>query len=55
MRLPGLHRAALSSLSVARAISLDRNVVEYLEMLATRAHFAVYGTKRHLREAVADP
>jgi uncharacterized membrane protein SpoIIM required for sporulation len=54
MRLPGLHRAALSSLSVARTISLDRNVVEYLEALAQRAHFAVYGTKRHLREAAAE-
>jgi uncharacterized membrane protein SpoIIM required for sporulation len=54
LRLPSLHRAALSSLSVARTISLDRNVVEYLESLASRAHFAVYGTKRPLREALAD-
>jgi len=53
-RLPTLHRAALSSLSVARAISLDRNVVEYLESLSTRAHFAVYGTKRHLRDALGE-
>ena len=53
-RLPHLYRATLSSLSVARSISLDRNVVEYLESLSARAYFAVYGTKRHLREALAD-
>jgi uncharacterized membrane protein SpoIIM required for sporulation len=45
-RLPLLHRAALSSLSVARAISLDRNLVEYLESLCARAHVYVYGGKR---------
>ena len=44
-RLPLLHRAALSSLSVARAISLDRNLVEYLESLCARAHVHVYGGK----------
>lgn len=53
-RLPHLYRATLSSLSVARAISLDRNVVDYLESLAGRAYFYVYGTRRHLREEVAD-
>jgi uncharacterized membrane protein SpoIIM required for sporulation len=54
MRLPVLYRATLSSLSVARSISLDRNLLEYLESLAARAYFAVYGTRRHLRETVAD-
>jgi uncharacterized membrane protein SpoIIM required for sporulation len=53
-RLPALYRAALSSLSVARAISLDRNVVEYLESLSGRAYLAVYGTRRRLREALGD-
>jgi uncharacterized membrane protein SpoIIM required for sporulation len=53
-RLPSLYRAALSSLSVARAISLDRNVLDYLEALSGRAYLAVYGTRRHLREALAD-
>lgn len=52
-RLPVLYRAALSSLSVARTISLDQNVIAYLETLAGRAYFAVYGTKRHLREALS--
>jgi len=53
-RLPALYRAALSSLSVARSISLDRNVLDYLESLSGRAYLAVYGTRRHLREALAD-
>jgi uncharacterized membrane protein SpoIIM required for sporulation len=53
-RLPALYRAALSSLSVARAISLDRNVLEYLESLCGRAYLAVYGTRRHLREAISN-
>ncbi len=53
-RLPALYRAALSSLSVARAISLDKNVLEYLESLSGRAYLAVYGTRRRLREALAD-
>jgi len=47
-RLPQLYRAALSSLSVARAISLDKNVIHYLEGLSTRAYFVVYCRKRDL-------
>jgi uncharacterized membrane protein SpoIIM required for sporulation len=53
-RVPVLYRAALSALSVARAISLDRNVLDYLESLSGRAYLAVYGTRRHLREALGD-
>ena len=48
LALPGLYRAALSSLSVARATSLDRSVVEYLEGLSTRAYFLLYGTRTSL-------
>lgn len=44
-RLPGLYRAAVSSLSVARSISLDKNLLEYLESLVSRAYFCVYGVK----------
>ena len=44
-RLPGLYRAAVSSLSLARAISLDRNMLDYLESLVARAYFCVYGVK----------
>jgi uncharacterized membrane protein SpoIIM required for sporulation len=43
LRLPELYQSAISSLSVARSISLDRNVVAYLESLALRAYFCVYG------------
>lgn len=46
--LPALYRAALSSLSVARAISLDRAVVDYLEGLCSRAYFFVYGARTTL-------
>lgn len=45
VRLPVLYRAAVSSLSVARAISLDASLLAYLENLATRAYFVVYGTR----------
>jgi len=53
-RLPELYRGTLSSLSVARAVSLDRNVLDYLESLSGRAYLAVYGTRRHLREALGE-
>jgi uncharacterized membrane protein SpoIIM required for sporulation len=46
-RLPSLYRAALSSLSVARTISLDANLLEYLESLAARAYVATYGARQH--------
>jgi len=52
-RLPVLYRSALSSLSVARSISLDKNLVEYLESLCARSYLCVYGNKRHLREALS--
>ncbi len=50
-RLPVYYRAALSSLSVARAISLDANLLLYLENLANRAFIRVYGVRHHLGEA----
>jgi uncharacterized membrane protein SpoIIM required for sporulation len=53
-RLPLLYRAAVSSLSVARAISLDRNLLQYLESLCARAYLVVYGVRRGLGEALAD-
>ncbi len=53
-RLPVLYRAALSSLSVARAISLDQNVIRYLESLAGRAYFCVYGTRRRMLSVIAE-
>ncbi|MFH0945344.1 MAG: stage II sporulation protein M, partial [Planctomycetota bacterium] len=48
LHLPALYRATLSSLSVARSISLDRNVTEYLESLTSRAYCCVYGTRGSL-------
>ena len=45
VNLTVLYRSALSSLSVARATSLDQGVVDYLESLCARAYFFVYGTR----------
>jgi uncharacterized membrane protein SpoIIM required for sporulation len=45
LAIPVLYRAALSSLSVARAISLDRSLLDYLESLCARAYFVVYGVR----------
>ncbi|MFI4974589.1 MAG: stage II sporulation protein M [Caulobacterales bacterium] len=50
LAIPVLYRAALSSLSVARATSLDHSLIEYLESLSTRAYFFVYGARARLRE-----
>jgi uncharacterized membrane protein SpoIIM required for sporulation len=52
--LPLLHRAAASSLSVARAISLDKNLLDHLEALCQRAHLCVYGVRRPFRETLVD-
>lgn len=49
-RLPVLYRAVVSSLSVARSISLDKNVMTYLEGLAARAYGFVYGAHYSLLE-----
>lgn len=53
-RLPVLYRATLSSLSVARAISLDAALLEYLEGLAGRAYFVVYGTRTNFVKGIGD-
>lgn len=53
-RLPILYRSALSSLSVARAISLDKNVVTYLESLSARAYVCVYAPKRGFFDAALE-
>ncbi len=45
LEMPVLYRQALSSLSVARAISLDRELTAYLESLCARAYFFVYGVR----------
>ncbi|MEL7232340.1 MAG: stage II sporulation protein M [Pseudomonadota bacterium] len=48
LELPRLYRAALSSLSVARATSLDQGVVRYLESLCERAYYTLYGVRMPL-------
>jgi uncharacterized membrane protein SpoIIM required for sporulation len=53
-RLPALYRGAASALSVALAISLDKNLLDYLTALVGRAYVCVYGTRRPPRRAVAD-
>ena len=53
-RLPMLYRAALSSLSVARTIALDRNLLLYLENLALRAFLVVYGPRISPLEGLRD-
>ncbi|HZB94287.1 MAG TPA: stage II sporulation protein M [Stellaceae bacterium] len=53
-RLPLLYRTALSSLSVARSIALDRNLLLYLESLAFRAFLAVYGPRLSLIDGLAE-
>jgi uncharacterized membrane protein SpoIIM required for sporulation len=45
LTMPVLYRATLSSLSVARATSLDGALIDYLESLCTRAYFFVYGVR----------
>ncbi len=53
-RLPHLYRATLSALSVARSISLDRALTEYLESLCGRAYFCVYGTREPARTKIVE-
>ncbi len=54
VRLPSLYRATLSALSVARSISLDKNLLTYLENLAARAYLCVYGSRAPVFGAVRD-
>jgi uncharacterized membrane protein SpoIIM required for sporulation len=53
-RLPLLYRAALSSLSVARSIALDRALLAYLEDLSLRAFLTIYARPLALGEAIKE-
>ena len=53
-RLPLLYRAALSSLSVARAIALDRALLAYLEDLCLRAFLTIYARPLAIVAAIRD-
>jgi uncharacterized membrane protein SpoIIM required for sporulation len=52
-RLPLLYRSVVSSLSVARSIALDRNMLAYLENLSLRAFLVVYGPRTTLRQGMS--
>ncbi len=45
-RLPSLYRAAASSLSVARSVSVDAALLRYLESLVLRGHRVLYGVRQ---------
>ncbi len=53
-RLPVLYRAAISSLSVARSVSLDASLLDYLECLSARAYACVYGTRQRFGSVLRD-
>lgn len=53
-RLPSLYRNAASSLSVARSISLDQSLLDYLDALVARAYIVIYGNRRRAGEAAAE-
>jgi uncharacterized membrane protein SpoIIM required for sporulation len=52
LELAELYRQAVTSLSVAREISLDRSLLDYLESLCCRAYLAVYAPQETLRGLV---
>jgi uncharacterized membrane protein SpoIIM required for sporulation len=52
-QLPLLYRTAASSLSIARSIALDRNLILYLENLTLRGYFVVYGPRTSVIEGLA--
>ena len=53
-RFPLLYRGALSALSVARSIALDRALIADLEDLALRAFLAIYARPLAIGEAVRE-
>jgi uncharacterized membrane protein SpoIIM required for sporulation len=54
LRLPALYRQTLSSLSVARATSLDAALLAYLEALSARAYLAIYGVNAGFAASIWD-
>jgi uncharacterized membrane protein SpoIIM required for sporulation len=54
VRLTVLYRAGLSSLSVARATSLDQGLIDYLESLCARTYFYVYGARSTLLQRISN-
>ena len=52
IELAGLYRQAVNALSVARAISMDRALLAYLDALCARAYMVIYAPQESLRGAV---
>ncbi len=52
LNLPVLYRSAMSSLSMAQSISLDRNLITYLQSLCARAYVHIYGPQTRLKEVL---
>ena len=50
LQLPILYRATLSSLSIARATSLDQALLDHLEALSIRGYFLIYGVRETRRD-----
>ncbi|MBK9071541.1 MAG: stage II sporulation protein M [Myxococcales bacterium] len=53
-RLPRVYRGCVSSLSIARSISLDQALLRYLEQLCARGYLLLYGAPPRTRSALAD-
>lgn len=51
--LSALYRQAMNSLSLAREISLDKALLDYLESLCTRAYLAVYAPRSSIAGTVS--
>ncbi|MGZ3304484.1 MAG: stage II sporulation protein M [Asticcacaulis sp.] len=54
LNLPVLYRSAMSSLSMAQSISLDRNMITYLQALCARAYVNIYGPQTRLKTVLSD-
>ncbi|WP_136657677.1 stage II sporulation protein M [Nitratireductor sp. XY-223] len=52
LELSGLYRQAVNSLSAARAISLDKALLTYLDRLCARAYLVVYAPQESIGDAV---
>ncbi|HMO75151.1 MAG TPA: stage II sporulation protein M [Sphingopyxis sp.] len=53
LQLPTLYRATLSSLSIARATSLDKALLGHLEALSMRGYFLIYGVRQSRLDRLA--
>ena len=53
LQLPVLYRATLSSLSIARATSLDKALLDHLEALSMRGYFLIYGVRQSRLDRLA--